>query len=94
MKPNPIQFLVLVFSGLMNRRQQQVIIYLQEENRVLRVKLGPKALRFNDAERKKLARLGRSLGRKLLRRYACLAHPDTILRWYRELIARKYDGSE
>ena len=24
---------------------------------------------------------------------ACIATPDTILRWYRELVARKYDGS-
>jgi hypothetical protein len=25
--------------------------------------------------------------------FAGLVTPDTILRWYRELIARKYDGS-
>ena len=87
MNPNPLQFLLLVFAGLINRRQQDVIDYLQAENRILKTKFGPKPVRFNDADRKKLARLGKRLGRKLLRRYACLAHPDTILRWYRQLIA-------
>jgi len=81
MSVHPIQFMCLVFAGLMNRRQQQVIDYLQGENRVLRAKLGPKRLRFNDAQRRKLARLGKRMGRKMLGRYAGLAHPDTILRW-------------
>ena len=81
MNPNPLQFLLLVVAGLMNRRQQQVIDYLHAENSVLKAKLGPKPTRFNDADRKKLARMGKQLGRKLLRRYACLAHPETILRW-------------
>ena len=94
MSAHPIQFICLVFAGLMNRRQRQVIDYLQGENRILRAKLGPKRLRFNEAERKKLARLGKRIGRKMLGRHGNLAHPDTILRWYRELIARKYDGSE
>ena len=71
-----------------------MIDYLNAENCVLRAKLGPRRLRFTDAERKKLARLGRRLGRRMLARYGSLAHPDTVLRWYRQLIAAKYDGSE
>ncbi len=31
-----IQFLMWIFAGWVNRRQQDVIEYLQEENRVLR----------------------------------------------------------
>ena len=34
------------------------------------------------------------VGRKLLDGLSVLATPDTILRWYRELVAAKYDGSE
>ena len=30
---------------------------------------------------------------KALAKVATLATPETILRWYRELIAKKYDGS-
>ena len=34
------------------------------------------------------------LGRKALQEVATIATPDTILRWYRELVAAKYDGSK
>src|SRR5215472_15643851 len=32
--------------------------------------------------------------RKALREIACVAKPDTILAWYRKLIAQKFDGSQ
>jgi transposase len=66
---------------------------LKEENRVLLEKLGGR-VRLTDAERRRLGRLGHELGRKALREVACIASPDTILRWYRELVAKKYDGSK
>jgi hypothetical protein len=40
-----------------------------------------------------LAEIGKRLGRKALAQVACVAKPDTILAWYRKLIARKFDGS-
>jgi hypothetical protein len=40
-----------------------------------------------------LAVKGKIAGRRRLDEFAGLVTPDTILRWYRELIARKYDGS-
>lgn len=49
---------------------------------------------MTDAERRRLARLAKPLGRKTLRDVACIASPDTILRWYRELVAKKYDSSK
>ena len=45
---NPFQFIVIVLAGWMNQRQQNVIEYLREENRVLREQLGDRRLRFND----------------------------------------------
>jgi hypothetical protein len=33
---NPFQFVVIALAGWMNQRQQNVIEYLREENRVLR----------------------------------------------------------
>src|SRR5579863_2571315 len=45
------------------------------------------------AERRQLAVLGKKLGRKALAEVATIATPDTILRWYRQLVAKKYDGS-
>ena len=45
---NPFHFVVIVLVGWMNRRQQDVIEYLREENRVLREQLGERRLRFTD----------------------------------------------
>ena len=36
----PLQFLLLVFAGWVNRRQLEIVAFLQEENRVLREQLG------------------------------------------------------
>ena len=35
----------------------------------------------------------RRLGRKALREIARVAKPDTLLAWYRQLVAHKFDGS-
>jgi hypothetical protein len=85
-----LQLLVMIFSGWVNRSQQDVIEYLQKENRVLREQLGGKALRFTDQQRRRLAAKARSIGRKRLFEIGTLVTPDTLLRWYRKLIARKY----
>jgi transposase InsO family protein len=89
----PLQFLLLVFAGWVNRRQLEIVEYLQEENRVLREQLGDRRLRFTDAQRRRLATKGKALGRRTLEQLAGLVTPDTILRWYRELVAKKYDGT-
>ena len=34
------------------------------------------------------------MGHKALAQMACVAKPDTILAWYRRLIAQKFDGSK
>src|SRR5450432_119316 len=90
----PIQFLVLLMAGWIHRRQQLAIAYLQAENRVLRERLGTGRLQFTDAERRLLAEKGERLGRTMLAELATLATPETILRWYRRMIAAKYDGSD
>jgi len=90
----PLQMLIMMFAGWVNEHERSVIAYLQEENRVLRELHGKKRLRFNNDQRRRLAAKGKALGRRVLREVGTLVTPDTILRWHRELIARKYDGSE
>lgn len=63
-------------------------------DRVLRERLGTRRLRFTNAERRLLAEKGQGLGRTMLAELATLATPETILRWYRRMIAAKYDGSD
>ena len=89
----PLQFLILLVAGFLQRRQKMAIDYLLAENRVPRERLGPKRLRFTNAERRLLAGKGKRVGRRLLEEIATLASPETLLRWYRRLVAAKYDGS-
>ncbi len=88
-----LHVLIAMVAGWIQRHQQQVIAYLQEENRVLKAQLGPQRLRLTDTERRRLAALAYPLGRKRLKELATLATPDTLMRWYHRLIAQKFDGS-
>src|SRR6266702_150169 len=88
-----LHVLIAMIAGWIQRHQQQVIAYLQEENRVLKAKLGPQRLRLTDTERRRLAALAHPLGRARLKAVATIATPDTLLRWYKRLIAQKFDGS-
>jgi transposase InsO family protein len=90
----PLHFLMLIFAGWVNRHQQEVIEYLQEENRALREQLGGKRLRFTDRQRRRLAVKAKKIGRNRLFDLGPLVTPHTLFRWYRELIAKKYDGSK
>ena len=94
MKARPMDMLLVMLAGWMNRHQQDVIEYLKEENKILREKLGTKRILLNDNQRMRLARPGKRLGRKVLADACSLFSPDTILGWHRRLVARKYDGSK
>ena len=59
-----VQFLLLVLAGWVNRQQQDVIDYLQEENRVLGAGLRGKRLSLSDDERRRLAVKAQALGRE------------------------------
>src|SRR5439155_9786714 len=90
----PLQLLLVMFAGWVNRHQLDVIEYLQEENRVLKERLGGKRLRFTDAERRRLARKARALGRKVLNELETLVTPDMLLRWYRSIASSKWNYSQ
>ena len=87
---SPLRLLLVTLAGWVNRRQQEVIDYLVEENRVLREQLGGRRVRLTDDQRRRLAARGQRLGRRALKRVATIVTPDTILRWHRRLIAQKW----
>ena len=66
--------------------------YLAAENRILRAKIKGR-LQLSDGEKRTLSEIAHRLGRKALAEVAVAAKPDTILRWFRKLVARKFDGS-
>jgi transposase InsO family protein len=89
----PLQLLLVIFAGWVNRRQLDVIEYLEEENRMLKERVGGRRIRLTDAERCRLARKAHALGRKVLNELHTLVTPDTLLRWYREMVACKCNYS-
>ena len=66
--------------------------YLAAENEILRNNIKGR-VRLNDQERIRLAKLGKELGRKALEGVAAIVKPETILAWFRKLVADKFDGS-
>src|SRR6185312_17255334 len=85
--------LLAYVTGLVNQALLLQNEYLAAENRILRAHL-PTRLRLTDPERSMLAEIGKRLGRKALKQVALVAKPDTILAWYRRLVAQKFDGSK
>ena len=67
--------------------------YLVAENRILKNQIKGRLL-LSDPEKKTLAEIGHRLGRKALEDVANAARPDTILGWFRKLVAQKFDGSK
>jgi transposase InsO family protein len=93
MRDNQWARLLAYIKGMVNQRLLLQCEYLVAENRILRSHLSGR-LRLSDPERSTLAQIAKRLGHKHLAEVACIAKPDTILAWYRRLIARKFDGSK
>lgn len=88
-----LEFLILLVATWLGRHQREALEYLRAENRVLRARLPRARLRFTDAERRLLAEKARPLGSRRLAEVASLATPETLMRWYRDLVAAKYSGA-
>jgi len=75
-----VQMWLAVVLGWLDRQEREALAYLIEENRVLRAQLGGRRLGVRAFR----------LGRKALCHVATIVTPDTLLRWHRQLIARKW----
>jgi putative transposase len=74
----------------LERQSASQIEYLKAENRALRSRLGPGRILFTEAERRTLGALAKKIGAKALRGLGPIVSPSTLLRWHRELVARKW----
>ena len=87
--------LIVALAARLNREQSKALEYLFAENRVLKEQLKARGGRiiFTDKQRRLLAAKAKELGRAALRKLDSVVTPDTLLRWHRQLIAKKYDSS-
>ncbi len=94
MKTKPMTMLLAMLAGWINQQQQEEIEYLKAENGILKDELlkatGKKRIILNNSQRRRLAILGKKLGRKLLGQVCCSFSPDTLIKWHRKLVAQKY----
>ena len=93
MKGYQVARLLAYVTGMINQELLLQVEYLAAENRILRAH-APTRLRLSHEERCTLAEIGRRLGRKGLEKVALVAKPETILGWFRKLVAQKFDGSK
>jgi putative transposase len=84
-----VRLFVMAVAGWWADQRQEAVAYLVDENRILRAHLRGR-IRLSDDERRRLAVHGHRLGRRRLGQVATIVTPDTILRWHRQLIARKW----
>jgi hypothetical protein len=72
------------------RDKDTEILALRHQLAVLHRQLGEQRVRFEPADRAWLAALLHRLPKPTLRRLRLLVRPDTILRWHRDLLARRH----
>ena len=82
------------YLRLLNQRHQQIIEFQNAQIEALLRQLGKKRLLLDDDHRRLLAVKAHAIGRKALFEITTIFTPDTILRWHRELVAKKFDSSD
>ena len=85
--------LLAYVTGTVNQELSLRNEYLAAENQILRGQIKGRVL-LSEGEKATLAEIAHRLGRMALEDVAATAKPDTILGWYRKLIAKKFDGSK
>ena len=97
MLPFTLQFVIAMIASAINERMRRKLDYALEENRILKEALraatGKERIAFTPAQRRRLALAGKELTPKERRQCCQIVKPATILAWFRQLAARKYDSS-
>jgi len=87
----PWKRMLAYITGSVNEDLLRRIEYLLEENRVLRNQIDGRIL-LTDHEQCALATKAVALG-KLMADTVTIVKPETMLKWHRRLVAKKFDGS-
>ena len=98
MLPATLQFIIAMIACAINERMQRKLDYTQEEVRVLKEALaaisGSGRISFTAAQRRRLALAGKDLSPEERRKCCQIVKSATLLAWFRQLGAEKYDSSQ
>ncbi|WP_405930283.1 integrase core domain-containing protein [Streptomyces sp. NBC_00827] len=83
-------FAMLRLLPMSDRERDMEILALRHQIMVLERQLGDERVRFTASDRAFLAALLHRLPRDVLRGLRLLVRPDTVLRWHRDLVARRH----
>ena len=82
-------FALLRLLPMSSRDKDAEILALRHQLSVVQRQLGPDRVRFAPGDRALLAALLHRLPRDVLKRLHLVVHPDTVLRWHRDMVARR-----
>ena len=98
MLPATLQFLITMIACAINERMQRKLDYTQEEVRVLKDMLkaatGSDRIVFTADQRRRLAVAGKALSPEERKKCCQIVKPGTLLGWFRQMAAQKYDSSK
>ncbi len=98
MLPATLQFLITMIACAINERMQRKLDYTQEEVRVLKDVLkaatGSDRIVFTADQRRRFAVAGKALSPKERKKCCQIVKPGTLLGWFRQMAAQKYDSSK
>jgi len=83
-------FAMLRLLPMSDRDKDVEILALRHQITVLERQLGNERVQFTPTDRAFLAALIHRLPRDVLRRVRLLVRPDTVLRWHRDVVARRH----
>ena len=83
-------FALLRLLPMSDRDKDAEILALRHQLAVLQRQLGADRVRFTPSDRALLAALLHHLPRRMLGHLTLLVRPDTVLKWHRDLIARRH----
>ena len=98
MLPVTLQFLIALIAYAINERMARRVDYLREEVLVLKEALaaatGTTRIKLSAEQRRRLALKGKELTAEERRACCQIVRPETILAWFRQRAAQKYDSSK
>jgi hypothetical protein len=98
MLPATLQFLITMIACAINESMQRKLDYTHEEVRVLKEILaaitGSGRISFTADQRGRLAVAGKALSPEERKKYCQVVKPGTLLGWFRQMAARKYNSSK